>query len=370
MSKYLVAIPTYNEINNIEPLLKRLLALGEDLEIVFIDDNSPDGTADIIKRFQSDGLPIKLIERPSKLGLASAYLTAMKYALDQDYEAMIQMDADLSHPPEVVSNMIKRLDSHDLIIGSRYVPGGSVVNWSFLRRLLSRAGSLYAKLILTLPINDLTGGYNAWHRRIMEKMVLSDIKSNGYSFQIEMKHHAYELGAEHLEIPITFAERSSGRSKLSRKIVLEAIWRVPLIALRSRRYSRFKKFFKFSLVGLSGLSIDLIIIASLVEIWHWSPLWASVVSFSVAVVNNFLWNKYWTWRDRRPNLIGQFSKFALAALVGLLINFVVMDWLLKLGVHYIPSRFIVIAIIVFWNYFINSFWTFRNQADDLSTDKS
>lgn len=368
MARYLVIIPTYNERENIEPLLRRLFALNLPLDILFVDDNSPDGTAELISRQSSFGTDIHLVERTGKLGLASAYLRGMAWGLERDYEALIQMDADLSHQPEVLKQLLPAIEHHELVIGSRYVSRGAVENWSLIRRLISRGGSLYAKLVLQLPVNDLTGGFNLWHRRLLERMDLDSIKSNGYSFQIEMKHRAYERGATWLELPIVFAERRQGRSKLSKRIVLEAVWRVWLIALRSQRLNFYKKFIKFSLVGVTGLIIDIAIMMALVEIWYWSPLTASTASFVVAVINNFIWNKHWTYRDQSQKYFQQFLKFTTIALVGLVINFVMMSWLLSLGIYYVLCRLIAVSVIVLWNFFINSLWTFRKKDSDLSTE--
>jgi dolichol-phosphate mannosyltransferase len=368
MSPYLILIPTYNEAQNITALLERLFAINLDFELLFIDDASPDGTADLIRDYQRSNPRIHLLERQGKLGLASAYLTAMNWALARDYSGVVQMDADLSHQPEALPALLAGLDHADLVIGSRYVSGGAVENWSLWRRTISRGGSYYARLILGVALNDLTGGYNVWSRHALEVMPLANIKSNGYSFQIEMKYRAHEQGLRCLELPISFAERRQGQSKLSRAIVWEAVWRVWLIRLRSRQLQSLKKFIKYSLVGATGFAMDLISLAALVEIWHWSPLWASCVSFTLSVVNNFSWNRSWTFRDSQGNYRSQFIKFLITALAGLVINLILMNWLLWLKVHYLVARILAVAVIVLWNFIINSLWTFRQVNADLSTD--
>lgn len=366
--KPLIIIPTYNEAENIPELISELTATGLDLSLLFIDDASPDGTADLIKAYQAEGHTIHLIQRQAKLGLASAYLEGFKWAQGGDYTAIVQMDADLSHQPKHLGPMLGHLKNHDLIIGSRYIPGGGVANWPWFRRLLSRGGSFYARLVLNTPITDLTGGYNVWHPGLLAKMNLDALNSNGYCFQIEMKHRAYELGANITEVPITFIERRLGYSKINRQIIFEAIWRTWLIKVRSEKMSRYKKFIKYSLVGATGMTMDISLMIILVELAHWTPLSASFVAFAVSVTNNFIWNKLWTFRDSGKNYFIQFTRFVLTALVGLAINYLMMKWLLALSVNYVIARFIVVAIIVMWNFFINSFWTFRPRKIDLSTD--
>jgi len=366
--KILVVIPTYNERENIPELIEQLAALPTVPDLLFIDDGSPDGTAELIKTYQGEGKPIYLIERDGKQGLATAYLSAFQWALERDYLAVVQMDADLSHQPKHLMSMLPHLADFDLVVGSRYTVGGAVENWPWSRRVLSRGGSLYAKLILSLPISDLTGGYNIWHRDLLLKMGLDTIKSTGYCFQIEMKHRALESGAKHKEVPITFIERRLGQSKIDRRIILEAIWRTWLIRFRSKQMVKYKKFVKYSLVGATGMSMDIALMVCLVELAGWHPLSASVVSFAVSVSNNFIWNKLWTFRDTRNNYLKQYSQFFLAALVGLGINYIMMDWLLDHQVNYVLARFIVVAFIVLWNFFINSLWTFRPVKNYLSTD--
>ncbi len=366
--KTIIIIPTYNEVENIPELIAQLDAVGLDLALLFVDDGSPDGTAELIKAYQAQGRMIYLLERSGKQGLASAYLAGFKWAVEAGFEAILQMDADLSHQPKFLTEMLLRLENNDLVIGSRYTSGGGVANWSWSRRMLSRGGSLYSRLILRVPIRDLTGGYNLWRAELLQKMDLSSIKSTGYCFQIEMKQRAHEVGAQISEVPILFIERRLGLSKINRKIILEAIWRTWLIRVRSKSMAKYKKFIKYSLVGATGMTLDVGIMIALVELAHWQPLSASFVSFTVSVINNFIWNKLWTFRDSGKNYVKQFGQFVLTALVGLVINYFMMKWLLAVAVNYVIARFIVVAVIVLWNFFINSLWTFRPQKNDLSTD--
>lgn len=230
--KSLIVIPTYNERDSLPELE---IALREtDCDLLFVDDNSPDGTADLIADWQKRRANVYLLKRAVKGGLAGAYLAGFAWGLERGYEAIVQMDADLSHHPSYLKSLFNGLFDHHLVIGSRYVAGGGVENWSFLRRLISRGGSLYARLWLGLKIKDLTGGFNAWRSEALKKLDLSTVKSEGYSFQIEMKQRAAAVGLNILETPIIFKERRSGKSKMSKKIFWEAFWRVPLMRFKPR----------------------------------------------------------------------------------------------------------------------------------------
>ncbi|MGH2820113.1 MAG: polyprenol monophosphomannose synthase [Actinomycetota bacterium] len=223
----LVAVPTYNEREGLDVLLPRLLAVAaEGLDVLVVDDASPDGTADLVEGHARDSSRVHLLRRPTKQGLGTAYLTAFRWALERDYWAVVEMDADLSHDPAAIPSLLSQLGAAELAIGSRYVRGGSVRNWSPLRRLLSRAGNVYAGLLLGFGVRDSTSGFRAYRAEVLERQRLDSVRSEGYAFQIEMTRRVFLAGGRIVEIPITFEERTSGRSKLSRTIILEAIYRV------------------------------------------------------------------------------------------------------------------------------------------------
>lgn len=239
MKKNLILIPTYNEKDNIEDLIFTIFKIVKDLQvhIVVIDDNSPDGTGKLIKKFIKTQYKdtLFLIEREKKMGLGTAYISGFKWGLKEGYETFIEMDADFSHNPKYLPKMFELSRSHDYIIGSRYIKNGGVEGWKPLRKLISRWGSLYAKTILFCPIKDLTGGYNLWNRKVLLDIDLDHIISEGYSFQIEMKYRAFRKGYKCYEYPIIFEDRTIGNSKMSRKIVLEAIiavWKFKLFFKR------------------------------------------------------------------------------------------------------------------------------------------
>ena len=358
--KTLIVIPTYNELQALPLLLAALESSGVEADLLFVDDNSPDGTADLIRSWQIEKPYIHLLSRAGKQGLGTAYLAGFAWGLEQGYEAIVQMDADLSHDPRHLPEMLAALEEGGLVIGSRYVAGGGVENWPKSRQLISRGGSLYARTILGLKTRDLTGGYNAWHHQALRNIDLANIKSNGYSFQIEMKHQAHQTGAKVREVPIIFRERADGQSKMSKKIFLEAMWRVWIMLLDSRRFRVLKKFIKFCLVGVTGLSIDLGSLVLMVEYLHWNLYVANLISFILAVTNNFYLNKRWTFRNDDSAVISQYVKFSVIALIGLGINFAGLYLLVNLAhLWYVWAKLIIAVAVAIWNFVGNHYWTFR-----------
>ncbi|MDF2569268.1 MAG: undecaprenyl-phosphate mannosyltransferase [Sporomusa sp.] len=225
----LVIIPTYNEKDNIGHLLSLVYRYVPDTHVLVVDDGSPDGTGDLIEKLMTTQYQDKLfiLKRSGKLGLGTAYVAGFKWALERDYELIFEMDADFSHNPKYLPQFIKAIPSCDLVLGSRYVVGGGVTNWSFARRLISLGGSLYSRIILNIPFHDLTGGFKCFRRKVLETIDLDNIKSNGYSFQIEMTYRTFLLGFKIKEVPIVFEERLEGQSKMSPSIFREALLVVP-----------------------------------------------------------------------------------------------------------------------------------------------
>lgn len=230
--KALLIIPTYNEVENIQRLLDILLKGNQDLEILVLDDNSPDGTARVVKEMMEQETRIHLIERPGKMGLGSAYVTGFKYALQKDFEFIMEMDADFSHNPDDVPRLLEAAQKCDLVIGSRYSNGVNIINWPFKRLLISYFASKYVRIITSMPIKDPTGGFKCFRRKVLESINLDKILSDGYAFQIEMNFKAWTQGFHVKEIPIVFTERSEGESKMSRNIVWEAVWMVWFLQIR------------------------------------------------------------------------------------------------------------------------------------------
>jgi dolichol-phosphate mannosyltransferase len=223
---HLVVVPTYNEAENINNLLYELTREVSGIDILVVDDNSPDRTQEIVKRFMKHTPSVHLLQRPGKAGLATAYIAGFRWGMERHYQSFIEMDADFSHKPQDVARFITALETYDAVIGCRYIDGGGISGWSVLRQAISRGGNVYAQTMLGLPFKDLTGGFNGWRRSVLEKINISTIRSKGYAFQVELKCRAHRAGFKLIEIPIHFENRRLGKSKMSSRIVWEAAFRV------------------------------------------------------------------------------------------------------------------------------------------------
>jgi dolichol-phosphate mannosyltransferase len=234
--KTLVVLPTYNESATIAEVLRRIRASAtHTIDVLVVDDNSPDGTADLARALADELGGIEVLRRPAKAGLGSAYREGFKLGLAQGYEALVEMDADLSHDPSVLADLLAELEAGaDIVIGTRYMPGGNIPDWSWSRRAISRAGNLYARLLLELPARDATSGYRAYHRRALERINLTAVRADGYGFQIEMAYKVVRAGGILAEVPIVFRDRTLGRSKMSSRIVVEALVLVTWWGLQRR----------------------------------------------------------------------------------------------------------------------------------------
>jgi dolichol-phosphate mannosyltransferase len=228
-----VCLPTYNEAENLEPMVDRLgVILGDEDAVLVIDDNSPDGTGEIADRLAMERRWVQVLHRPRKEGLGPAYLDGFRRALELGADLIFELDCDFSHDPADVPRLAAAAAAEaDLVIGSRYVAGGGTKNWGLVRRLISRGGSLYAQILLSVPIRDLTGGFKCYRREVLEAIDLDAIHSKGYAFQIETTYRALRAGFRVVEVPIVFTDREVGGSKMSKAIVLEAVWKVPALRL-------------------------------------------------------------------------------------------------------------------------------------------
>jgi dolichol-phosphate mannosyltransferase len=233
-----VVVPTYNERPTVAAVVTGVLAAGPGVDVLVVDDDSPDGTGEVVEDLAGEEPRIRLIRRGGKLGLASAYLTGFRRALEESYDLVVEMDADLSHQPEELPRLLEGATRLDLTIGSRYVDGGGVANWSRVRLGLSKAGNAYARLALGIPVADSTSGYRVYRRPVLEALVNQGIHSEGYAFQIELAYRAWRMGYRIGEVPITFREREHGTSKLSRRIVVEALAKVAEWGIRDRLLRR------------------------------------------------------------------------------------------------------------------------------------
>jgi dolichol-phosphate mannosyltransferase len=219
--KTLLIIPTYNEIENLRPLLDQVGVYAPETDILIVDDHSPDGTGALADQLQQENARVHVLHRPGKLGLGTAYLAGFQYALQHGYEAAFEMDADFSHDPRYLPAFYQAIEGADVVIGSRYIARGATPNWSLLRRLISGGGNIFARVLLGLPVHDCTAGYRLYRRRVLEGLDLQTVQSQGYAFQIELAYRAVQQGFTIVETPIVFLDRRVGKSKMSRKIVLE-----------------------------------------------------------------------------------------------------------------------------------------------------
>ena len=226
-ARFLVIVPTYNERDNLPRKVPLVLEQDKRLDVLVVDDASPDGTGTLADEMAAENDRVHVLHRTAKDGLGKAYLAGFDWGISRRYDLLIEMDADISHPADALPQLIEAAKDHQVVIGSRYVDGRvTVSNWPMSRLLVSYFGSLYARTITRMPVRDATGGFNVWHREVLEAVRLDRVRSNGYAFQIELKFRAYRGGFSMVEIPILFTERDSGESKMSKKIVREAIWRV------------------------------------------------------------------------------------------------------------------------------------------------
>jgi len=224
--RLLVVVPTYNEADNIARLLARIREAWPALDVLVVDDRSPDGTGELVRRHAGADSQVRLLERETKLGLGSAYRAGFAWGISRGYDGLIQIDADFSHDPQALGALAAGLEDHDLVVGSRYVHGGSVREWNLWRRSLSRSANAFARVVLGVPLRDLTGGFNAWRASALGRIGHADTSARGYSFQIEMKYRACLAGLRWVETPIVFADRRHGASKIPRSEVLTTFWNV------------------------------------------------------------------------------------------------------------------------------------------------
>jgi len=237
LGQVVVVIPTYNERANLESIVGRLRAAVPEAHALVVDDGSPDGTGEIADRLASADDSVRVLHRDGKAGLGVAYVAGFRHVLAEGYDIVVEMDADGSHAPEELPRLLAAVRDADLVIGSRWVPGGEVRNWPWLRQAISRGGNLYARLLLRFPVRDATGGYRAYRRAVLETLKLDEVASQGYCFQIDLAWKTWREGFQVAEVPITFTEREHGQSKMSRAIVTEALWRVAQWGLTHRSRS-------------------------------------------------------------------------------------------------------------------------------------
>jgi dolichol-phosphate mannosyltransferase len=330
----LVCVPTYNEAENIEAFIDAVFDNSPGhVDMLVTDDSSPDGTADIIERLiPKYGGRLRIIKRAGKQGGASAFLQSFEYGLKHDYDAMLAMDADFSHDPKYIPQILAKAEEYDAVIGSRLVKGGGIENRSLLRNLVSSGASLYCRLLLAGGIRDWTGGYNLWSRSALEKICLQSIFTRGYSFQIEMKYKAFLAGCKITEIPVIFPDRMKGVSKMSPAYFITALadtWRIKFFRVKNNLV---KQIFKFIITGGLGTITNLALFFLLADVSKLPPIPVSIVCFIVSGIQNYIIHHKWSFaentRETRPSARKLFT-FLCSALLGLGVNILVMNSMLQ-----------------------------------------
>ncbi|HWH26790.1 MAG TPA: glycosyltransferase family 2 protein [Pseudolysinimonas sp.] len=334
MNRAVVIVPTFNEVENLVDIVARVHAAVPSAHVLVVDDASPDGTGLLAEQLAAGDPRIHVLHRAGKAGLGAAYRAGFAWSLERDYEQIVEMDADGSHDPAHLPALLGALSDADLALGSRWVAGGGTVGWPWHRRILSRGGSAYARLVLGLSQRDVTGGFRAYRAEALRRIDPAMLSSQGYSFQIELLWRASMAGLRIAEVPITFVERVNGASKMSGAIVVEAMARVTKWGFQAPLV---KQLIGFISVGAIGFGIDIGVFNALrltvlsPDHVHGGAIIAKAVSVSVAIAANWVGSRYWTFRDRRrPDVIREAAQFVLTSAAGGLVA------LLCLGVsHYV-----------------------------------
>jgi dolichol-phosphate mannosyltransferase len=385
MKRTLVIIPTFNELENLENIAARVLAHSH-VELLVVDDNSPDGTGKLADTLAGAEPRLHVLHRAQKAGLGAAYCDGFAWALRFGFDTVVEMDGDGSHQPEELDRLLVAADTHDVVVGSRWVPGGVVTDWPWRRRLLSRAGSAYARVALGLRFRDITGGYRAYSAHALARMDLGTVASQGYCFQVDMLRRARDAGLDIAEVPITFVERRYGQSKMSREIVVEAIvnvtrWGLQRSAARvaSERVRLFtRQVAMFLAVGGVGFLIDVgtfnilrIGVLSPAAV-HGGPIIAKLISTSIAIAANWAGNRLWTFRSHRTaDVIREGVEFAIASLAGLALS-VVCLWISHYVLGYrslladnVSSNVIGLALGTGLRFVLYRWWVFGHTSREL-----
>jgi len=364
--KYLICIPTYNEAENIENLLKTISKLKlSNVDILVIDDNSPDGTSNIVKKLdQSKKLNNQLfvLDRKKKEGLGKAYVAAFKWALAKKYDFVFSMDADFSHDPKYLPEMIKQSKNYDVVIGSRYIPGGRVEGWEWYRYANSYGANFVTRMLLGLKPKDATAGFKCYSKKFLQSLNLDKIIAGGYAFQVEMINLAQDGDFSITEIPITFADRRAGQSKISGELKRSAmtVWQ---LAVRKQSY---RQFVKFAVVGAINTVVDWAVYFLIMKFTGWSTQSlkqiAKALSFIVSATSSYIMNRVWTFRSKDKQVLKQAGKFFAVALVGLGLNNFIF-YIITGILHWKDIFGLIIAtgLVLFWNFFANKRWTFKER---------
>ncbi len=368
VSKVVLILPTYNERNNIGNIIDELQVqfrnISHDMHILVVDDSSPDGTAEVVRKQQAIYANIHLLIG-QKTGLGAAYIRGMVYAMDKlAADVVFEMDADFSHKPEDVPRLMAALDGGaDFVIGSRYVKGGSIPKkWGLLRRMNSLGGNIVGRYVAGLyKVRDCTAGFRAIRTTLLKQVAFDDLRVQGYAFQVALLHKAVSLGAIVKEVPVDFIDRTEGESKLGLSDIIEFILNAWWIRLHSS-----KTFIKFAIVGLSGVIVNLGIFTLLLQM-NVNKYLASPISIEASIITNFLLNNYWTfrWRKSHDHVSIKGLKFNMVSVISLVVSYSTFILLSVIFPDTPPAihQLVGIAPAMLINYFLNSYWTFKNAPE-------
>ncbi len=371
--RVVIVIPTFNERENISLIIPKIQKVIETIKkhkimILVVDDNSPDLTSKIIKKYQKKYKDLYLLQGEKK-GLGNAYLRGFDYSIKKlKADIVVEMDADFSHPPELIPELIKGIDNgFDVVIGSRYIEGGSTPNWDIRRKLISRFGNLYSRLMCNMNhLHDLSSGFRAIRVSYLKKIDPRKISLRSYAFQIRLLYELIKSGAKATEIPLVFLERKHGKSKLNEKDLFESI--IEVIKIRTEIS---KKVILFLTIGAIVSSLNLIFLYFFVDKLHLEKrILSPSLSLEICTIISFLLNDKFTFQSKDKRFLPKFLKFHLASLSGFILNIIIYNAFLQyagfsliIGKYdYLLAQFLTVFIVVFWNYYINSRWTWKEKA--------
>lgn len=357
--RVLVVIPTYNEAENLPQLIAALLELEESgLEVLVVDDHSPDGTGHIADRLSKEQIVVHVLHRKKKAGLGAAYADGFAWALAHGADFVVSMDADFSHNPKDVPRLLEQKESAAIVLGSRYIPGGTIVGWDWKRYVNSYGANIVTKLLLGLPVRDATSGFKVYRRSFLASLDLPSLIASGYAFQVEMLMKAHQQGLAIAEIPITFVDRRAGSSKIEGEVSKSA--RV-IFQLAAQRQG-LRQFVKFCLIGLLNVVVDWSIYFLLNHLTPIHKLGAKLLSFIAGASNSYYFNRTWTFRSRSRQVGREFGKFFLVASIGALLNTGIFGLIaLRFGFPDIIGLIVATGAVTFWNFFANKYWTFHTN---------
>ena len=361
MQKTLVVVPTFNERENIGTLIDGLFLQPAPVDVLVVDDASPDGTAEVVRERQahygSERLQLT-VRKEGKAGRGSACLHGFALARERGYGAAIEMDADLSHDPKDIPRLIEKLSEADVVIGSKYVPGGKVVGWEWYRKYLSRGANFYAKLILQMPIRDFTNGYRCYGPKALAILPSLEIEGKGFTVIPQMSYQLWKRGMRFAEIPIVFTNRRRGVSNMSFREMRESF--LAILRIRSHTlHLHTLQLFKFGVTGVTNTFVDIGLLVLFVEVVHLPLLFANPVADILAISNAFLMNKLWTFRNGETQYVSQYGKFIAVYGTSLLLSNGMM-WLFvgRMGIWYIPAKLMAVPLCAVWNYLWMHFQVF------------